>query len=368
MIKILVDGMPRTVGGIGSLIMNMAEVARERKDDIRFDFIIPDHSAYISVLEAKGYTYFIVPSIGDVKEYRRCVTDLFTEHKYDYLWFNNTSKVNIFLPRLAKRIGGAKLITHTHGVDFEEKGIKRAAFIVLNALHEKEMFSLIDVPLACSEQAADVYYKHDKGLRNKTVVIRNGVFTSRFLFSSENRDRIRAELGLSNDDVLLGAVGRLTKVKNYSFLIDLMNDLPDRYALILLGEGEEHAALQDQIAGSRASGRIHLLGKKDAVNEYYSAMDYFLMPSFNEGMPFSVIEAQTNGLRCIVSDTLTREMAITDLVRFAPLEEKAAWIDLLKEPETKDADRTAYVERIRESGYSIEESYDLFVESIIHSI
>ena len=363
--RILVDGMPRTVGGIGSLIMNMAEVARNRKDDVSFDFIISDHSAYVPVLEEKGYTYFIVPSIRDVKEYKRCITSLFKEYKYDYLWFINTSKVTIILPRLAKQIGGAKLIAHTHGIDFEEKGIKRAAFVALDALHEKEMFSLVDVPLACSEQAADVYFKHDKRLRNKAVVIRNGVFTSRFLFSSENRDRIRAELGLSNDDVLLGAVGRLTKVKNYSFLIDLMNDLPDRYALILLGEGEEHAALQDQIAGSRASGRIHLLGKKDAVNEYYSAMDYFLMPSFNEGMPFSIIEAQANGLPCIVSDTLTREMAITDLVRFAPLGDKAAWIDLLKEHETKDVDRAAYVERVREAGYSIEDTYDLFTRSLL---
>ena len=362
--KILVDGMPRTVGGIGSLIMNMAELARDRKDDVSFDFIISDHSAYIPVLEAKGYTYFIVPSIGDVKKYRRCVTDLFTEHKYDYLWFNNTSKVNILLPRLAKRIGGAKLITHTHGIDFEEKGIKRAAFIVLNTLHEKEMFSLIDVPLACSEQAADVYYRHDTGLRNRTKVIRNGVFTSRFLFSPKSRERIRAGLGLAHDDILLGAVGRLTKVKNYSFLIDLMNDLPDRYTLILLGEGEEHATLQDQIARSRASGRIHLLGKKDAVTEYYSAMDFFLMPSFNEGMPFSIIEAQTNGLRCVVSDTLTREMAITDLVQFAPLGDRAAWIDLLKESEAKAADRRAYMERIREAGYSIEDTYDLFTRSL----
>ena len=82
-------------------------------------------------------------------------------------------------------------------------------------------------------------------------------------------------------------------------------------------------------------------------------------------MPFSIIEAQANGLPCIVSDTLTREMAITDLVRFAPLGDKAAWIDLLKEPETKDVDRAAYVERVREAGYSIEDTYDLFIRSLL---
>ena len=361
--RILVDGMPRSVGGIGSLIMNIAEVAKNRNDDVRFDFIISDHSAYIPILEEKGYSYYVVPRISERKKYKECITEIFQNQKYDYLWFNNTSKVNLMLPEIAKKVGKTKIMTHSHGVDFEEKGIKRIVFKILDSLHEKRMYSLIDVPLACSEEAADVYYKHDKKLREKTKVIRNGVFTSKYEFSALNRKKIREELGLKDNEILLGAVGRLTKVKNYSFLIDLMKELPDSYKLIIIGEGEDHEALQKQIENLGLPESCFLLGKKSNVNEYLSAMDYFLMPSLNEGMPFSIVEAQTNGLRCVVSDTLSKEVAITDLVSFASLDDSHAWIDCLMS-DGKDINRSSYTERIKAAGYSIEDSYDILIDSL----
>lgn len=361
--RILVDGMPRTVGGIGSLIMNIAEEAKKRGDDVVFDFIISDYSAYIPLLEEKGYKYFVTPRVKDTKKYKSSITTIFRENAYDFLWFNNTSKVNIVLPEIAKKIGGVKIIAHPHGVDFEEKGIKRAVFKFLDVLHKKRMFSLIDVPFACSEKAADVYYKHNKSLRENTKVIRNGIFASGYLFSTENRKRIRTDLGLTDEDILLGAVGRLTKVKNYPFLIDLMRNLPTHYKLIIIGEGEDHEVLQELIIRSEMSERCYLLGKKSNVNEYLSAMDFFLMPSFNEGMPYSIIEAQANGLRCLVSDTLSREMGITDLVSFASTKNLNSWINYLQEKNNK-IDRKSYTERIRESGYSIEDSYNLFICSL----
>lgn len=361
--KILVDGMPRTVGGIGSLIMNIAEVARNRNDDIVFEYLISDHSAYVSVLEEKGYKYYVTPRVKDVNKYKAFVTDVFRNNKYNYLWFNNTSKVNILLPQIAKQVGGARLITHPHGVDFEEKGIKKCLFRFLDKYHERKMFSMIDVPLACSEQAADVYYKGNPELRKNVKIIRNGIFTSKFRFSTSCRSKIRTELGLTEDDVLLGAVGRLTRVKNYSFLIELINDLPDNYKLIILGEGEDQERLQNQILNNGCENRCRLLGKKENINEYLSGMDYFLMPSFNEGMPYSIIEAQASGLRCVVSSTLSREVAITDLVEYAPINNKMAWIENLKDF-PKGIDRLAYSEWIKASGFSIEDTYDVFVDSV----
>ena len=361
--KILVDGMPRTVGGIGSLILNIAEVAKNRNDDVSFDFIISDHSAYIPVLEEKGYKYFVAPRVKDTQKYREYISDIFENNKYDYLWFNNTSKVNVILPDIAKSKGGAKIITHPHGVDFEEKGLKRLVFKLLNKVNEAKLFSLIDVPLACSEEAADVYYKHNKKLREETIVVHNGIFVSNFSFSEEIRNKIRAELNLLNSDILLGAVGRLTKVKNYQFLIELIKHLPSHYKLIILGEGEEYRVLQQQIIDGKVIDRCRLLGKKDNVNEYLSAMDCFLMPSFNEGMPYSIIEAQANGLHCVISDTLSQEMAITDLVSYVSLNDMSGWINLIDKCCCKQ-DRSSYTERIREAGYSIEDSYDLFLSSL----
>ncbi len=362
--RIIVDGMPRTVGGIGSLLLNIAEVAKKRNDDVRFDFIISDHSAYIPILEEKGLKYYIAPRFKEIKKYKEFISDIFRSQQYDFLWFNNTSKVNIVLPEIARQVGKAKIITHTHGVDTEEKGVKRFIFKALDLLNERKLLSLVDVPFACSEEAANVYYRHSKKLREKCKIIRNGIFTSHFAFSAENRERIRKELKIDNRSLLLGAVGRLTKVKNYPFIIDLMKDLPDSYKLIIIGEGEDYTALNEQITGSGLSERCFLLGKKSNVNEYLSAMDYFLMPSFNEGMPFSIVEAQANGLPCVVSDTLSKEVAITDLVTFASIEDTAAWKKCVKSYDENMIDRGVYTEHIKRSGYSIEESYDVFMNAL----
>lgn len=361
--KILVDGMPRTVGGIGSLILNIAETARNRNDNIDFDFIIAERSAYVPMLEEKGYKYFVVPSVSDVKEYKKSITKIFAENKYDYLWFNNTSKVNIFLPEIAKNVGHAKVIAHPHGVDFEEKGIKKCIFKFLDRLNEKKMFSIIDVPFACSSQAAAVYYKNSADLKTKATVIQNGISVSKFRFSEENRKKIREECQCGADDVLLGAVGRLTKVKNYPFIIELLTDLPVNYKLIIIGEGEDNESLNDLIKEKGIENRCSLLGKRNNVDAYLSAMDFFLMPSFNEGMPYSIIEAQTNGLRCVVSDTLSKELQITDLVRYASLDNKKEWIDAVTSNDLRN-ERDKYENIIRESGYSIEDSYDLFKKKI----
>jgi len=361
--KILVDGMPRSVGGIGSLILNMAEISRERKDAVEFVFLISDYSDYISILEKNGYRYFIVPRVKDVKQYKEFIGNIFTNNYFDYLWFNNTSKVNIILPEMAKRLGGAKIITHPHGVDFEEKGIKKILFKVLDRINENRMYALIDIPFACSEQAADVYYRNKVELRKKAIIIKNGILVSKFQYSEKSRKNIRADLQCENSDVLLGAVGRLTHVKNYPFIIHMLKDMNDKYKLIIVGEGEEQSQLTKLIREGGLESRCFLLGRKSNVNEYLSAMDYFLLPSLHEGMPYSIIEAQASGVKCIVSDTLSKEVDVTGLVEFVSIKDNEAW-RMTIEKKSPNFDRYKYMDIIKKSGYSIEDSYELFRKNV----
>lgn len=359
--RIIVDGIPRTVGGIGSLILNLAEFSKAAGDGdkITFEFIISVRSAYVPILEEKGYAYHVAPAVSEVGKYRRFVEKLFSENAYDYLWFNNTSKVNLILPSAAKR-RDVKVIAHTHGVNIEETGVKRLAFQALNRLNRRRMFSLIDVPLACSGAAADVYYAGSRALREQTAIITNGIETERFRYSAEKRRALRAEMGLGEREILLGAVGRLTAVKNYPLIIRMLSALDDRYRLIILGVGEDQAALQALIEELGLQGRCSLLGKRENVPDYLSAMDYFLIPSINEGMPFSVIEAQCAGLPCLVADTLTREVAITDRVRFLPIDGSEVWAKAIREG-APGGDREAYAPMVAKAGYSIEETYRSFI-------
>ena len=60
--------------------------------------------------------------------------------------------------------------------------------------------------------------------------------------------------------------------------------------------------------------RCIFAGNKSNASEYYQAMDYFCFPSRYEGLPGSVIEAQASGLQCLISDTITSDVNVTELV------------------------------------------------------
>ena len=87
------------------------------------------------------------------------------------------------------------------------------------------------------------------------------------------------------------------------------------------------------------------------------------MPSFNEGMPYSIIEAQCAGLPCVVSDPLSPEMKITDLVRFVSIDDPQLWIASIAEANGGFA-REQYKEKVLASGYGIEQSYSAFKRAI----
>ncbi|MBQ3277512.1 MAG: glycosyltransferase [Oscillospiraceae bacterium] len=353
------------MGGIGSLILNIADYSRlcGDGDKVQFEYLVSGTSAYIPVLENKGYRFYMAPKFSQIRDYRRFLRALFEKEKYDYLWFNNTSKVNTILPAYAKKYAGAKIITHSHGVAPEEKGLKKMAFTALDALHRRRMFQLCDVPFACSQEAADIYYKYSGALRDQVLVVRNGILASGFKYSPEDRERVRAELGIDSGEICLGAVGRLAHVKNYPFIISLLPELPDKYKLVIVGEGEDRAEMEALIRGLNLDSRCILIGRRSDVPAFLSAMDVFLLPSFHEGMPYSIIEAQANGLPCIVSDTLSQELKLTDLVIFESIQDSRAWVRRITAAKTA-VDRAAMAGKIREKGYDIGETYRSIMEKL----
>ncbi len=363
--RILVDGLPRGTGGIGSLILNIADYSRQcgDGDTVHFEYLVTGSSAYIPVLEEKGYRYYITPKFSQTMAYRRFLRDLFEEEKFDYLWFNNTSKVNTILPAYAKKYAGAKVITHSHGVAPEEKGLKRLAFNVLDVLHRQKMFRLCDVPFACSREAADIYYMRSGALRDETLIIRNGILTDGFRYSTEDRAKIRAELGVRPEEICLGAVGRLSRVKNYPFILSVLRGLPDKYKLVIVGEGEDRAEIEALIREWELEPRCILTGRRSDVPALLSAMDIFLLPSFHEGMPFSIIEAQANGLPCIISDTLSPELKLTDTVYYESIQDAPAWSRRISSTMPTE-NRTEMAGIVREKGYDIGDAYRAIMEKL----
>lgn len=363
--RILVTGLGESIGGIGTLLLNIVKCnnMQNNSDKIQFEFLLPKNSEYKEVFKREGCRCYECPRLFHVIKYYTALKALFCEEQFDYVWINNTSKVDIILPLVAKKKGKARIVQHSHGVSCEEHGIKKIVFSWLEHIFTKKYESLIDIPFACSEASADYFY-HSKTLRQNCTILGNGIFTERFRFNPANRIRIRHELNMEKDDILVGAVGRLTKVKNYPFLVKLIAALPSDYKGIIIGDGEDRLMLNELIQQYNIDDRFMLVGQKDNVEDYLSAMDIFAMPSFNEGMPFSIIEAQCSGLSCIASVGISAECDLTGNVAFLDIDRQDEWIKFCLNYISGKIDRNSSCKKIEEKGFNIEETYRLFARRI----
>ena len=155
-------------------------------------------------------------------------------------------------------------------------------------------------------------------------------------------------------------------MKNQEFLIDLLKDhfIDSNEILFIIGNGSLHDNLQNQINNSSLSNRIHLLPARDDVNEYYSMADFFVLPSLFEGVPTVGIEAQANGLKCIFSDKVAKEVAVSEKSLFLPLDQDIWAKELKKKPKgikyrnnLQDESIQAY--NIKMTVKKLEEIYDI---------
>lgn len=363
--RILVTGLSKEKGGIGTLLMNFAKcnLLMEKDHRLELEFIVPKESEYINILADEGYPYYECPRILNVFSYYTTIKEILSKKTYDYVWINNTSKIDMILPKLAKKNPQTRIIQHSHGIDMEEKGIKRFVFLTIEQLFGEKYETYIDIPLACSNASADYFYR-SKELRSRCVILGNGIFTDKFKYNQQKRIEIRSEMRIRDDDILIGAVGRLTNVKNYPFLIRLISTLPPHFKGVIVGGGEDRTILTEMILQENLSDRFFLIGNKDNVEDYYSAMDIFAMPSFNEGLPFSIIEAQTSGLTCIASTGISKECDLTSNVSFIDINQPGEWVRYCQNYSLSASTRTDLCEKIKEKGYSIEETYRIFLDVI----
>ena len=158
------------------------------------------------------------------------------------------------------------------------------------------------------------------------TVIANGIHTRQYAFHSIKRQELQKELGLENKFVL-STVGRLSPVKNHSFLLRVLRTLTEKRQnvhLLLIGDGELRKELQEQAKDLP----VTFVGLTDKVEAYLSASDLFVLPSLFEGFPLSAMEAQASGLTCLLADTITQEVNVTGNSLYLPLEE-ADWVSAL---------------------------------------
>ncbi len=225
--------------------------------------------------------------------------------------------------RLIKLFKNNKVdIVHTHGWATLLPGFVSAKLsevpIVINGEHgiliadkkrrviaQKLLFQMVDCNLTVSKDLVSRISRIFNIDKDNFYPIINGVNLLNFQKRSDViRQKIRSEIGVGKNGFLVGSVGRIVPVKRYDLLIDaielLLREGSDVY-LTIIGDGPLKTALQNRIAQKELENRVFLLGRKENVADFLTAMDIFVLSSDFEGISNTILEAMTSSLPIVAT-------------------------------------------------------------------
>ncbi len=353
-----------SLGGAESRVMDLYRCMD--RDKVQFDFLIHRRDIgsaayqkhfYEEEVEALGGRVYALPKfmVYNYVSYRRAVRDFFqSHHEFAVVQGHMTSTASIYLPQ-AKKAGVPVVCAHARsaGVD---KGIKG----IVTKLLRLPLLKKADYCLACSKEAGEAVFGPKWAGSPKARLVPNAIDAQRFQYNTTLREKVRTELSLA-DSFVIGHVGRFHFAKNHEFLLAIFGRLHQNLdkkgktcKLLLLGEGDGMAAAKAQAAALGVEKDVLFLGNRKDVEAYYQAFDLFLFPSRFEGLPGTVVEAQAAGLRCIISDRITTEVGISELVSFHSLEDgEEQWAEEVER--SLSYERKDGCEAVKKAGFDVRE-------------
>lgn len=314
-------------GGAESRVMDLyRNVDRTR---IQFDFM--QHTTKVCDFQTEieqlgGKVYHVPPfRFWNYFSYCKAWKQFIKEHpEIRIVHGHMTSTASIYLPIVRKK--GVFTIAHSRnaGVDKGIKG-KLTKFLRRN-LKEK-----CDRCFACSKLAGEAVFGKKAMEQGRVTIIPNAIDAARFTFDPEVRRQKREELHIQPEELLIGEVGRFDPQKNQKYAVEILAECRKKNfpaKLILIGEGPLMETVRQQVEERQLQEYVIFTGLQKNVVPFYQAMDFFLLPSFYEGLPGVAVEAQASGLRGILSDAITTEAAMTTLMEFRSVQEPAiVWAD-----------------------------------------
>lgn len=328
-------------------IIDFASTNMELDDDLKKE------------LEGNNSKYY---ALGNRKRnllaYEKNLYNVIKNNSYDIIHVNANSATASFELILAKILKVEKRIVHIHTSICDHRILHKLLSPIFNNLYTDA--------IACSHKAGSWIF--DDG---KFTILNNGIDTQRFRFDENSRKLVRRKFNISDDCMLLGHVGKLYKPKNHLFLVDIFKEIHkdnSNTRLLLVGDGEMRPEIEDKVEKLHLKDAVIFAGMQTHVEDFMSAMDYFLFPSLWEGLPLSVIEAQASGLKCLVSDAIDASVCVTDTIEMKSIDSIKPWLicydKILLSDRIKQSDDN--IESIKNVGYDcatnvtkLEQIYDL---------
>ena len=340
-------------GGAEALIMNIYRSIDRNK--IQFDFLVhtAEQGVFDEEIERLGGRIFHVPSWKGLNlfAYRRAVKSFFQQHNNYVAVHGHIGSCAAIYLSVAKSFG-LFTIAHSHAQNFPI-----SVGEVLFRIASYPTRFIADYFIGCSNEAGIDRYGKGFLTKENASVLKNGVDTDKYLYSSERRSGIRKKLGIPAEATVLIHVGRLTPIKNHAFLFRVFKEFNRRCPnsfLLLVGDGEIRQQLNELCLGMGIGENVIFAGPVNNVQDYLSSADCMVFPSLKEGLPLSLIEAQASGLPCVVSSGVSKEACITQNYSILSLDEPVEiWANEIENLLLCNIERSLAGNRVREVGFDI---------------
>ncbi len=346
--RILIYGMTSVIGGLERYLINFLQNIDSTKYEI--DLLLKKDIIGTNATEINGYYHkkYIFPHPNffkhPIKTFMFC-KKIAEEKNYDIVYFNIINAGFILCALPFKLFSKTKIYIHSHNDNDENK-------IFTHYIFRPLLNTITDKKFACSISAARWMYGK---VQKNVILINNAIDLSIFKTDNKVRNKIRKKLKVE-DKFVIGHVGRFCYQKNQEFLIDMYYELQKEVhntKLLLIGTGDLESEIKKKVINLKLNDKVIFFGTTDKVNEYFNAMDLFVLPSRFEGLGIVAIEAQAIGLPCLLSNKVPNEAKITNITEFLPFD-KDIWKKKIINIMNKDIKIKNRKAEIIKAGYDLE--------------
>lgn len=332
LIGYIIDGKN---SGIDNYILNV--ISQIKNDDIKIDCLTNYIDSDLQKrLKDMGVGLYAIPTLKHPFGHYKTTRNLIIKGKYDIAYFNISEAFNSLGILAANRCGVKKIVVHSHssGVDSHSCIVRLIKTVCHKIMKSLVIGNCATEYYSCSYVAGQWLFPKKVLESSKFHIMNNAVKVEKFKYNETTRVEKRKELGVE-DRIVVGQVGSFSYQKNSAFLVDIAEELYKRnpqVLVLMIGTGGDFEQVKKTVQNRKLEDAVWMIGSRQDVCDLVKAMDLFILPSRFEGLPIVAIEAQVAGLKVIISDTISKETALSDRCMFFPITKSASdWAEKILE-------------------------------------
>lgn len=272
------------------------------------------------------------------------------DYRPDVVHVHGSSSI-MFIELLAAKLAGVNVrIAHSRNT--------RSNYSKLDRVFRPLFNSLYTHALACGDDAGNWLFGN-----RKFEVIHNGKDFTKFKYNDSIRNSMRIQENVGNK-IIIGHVGAFNYQKNHEFIIKVFYEFNKKHnnsILYLIGDGKNKDKIENIAVELGIIEQIKFVGIVENIQDYLQLMDVMIFPSRFEGLPNVVLEWQAMGLPCIISDKITKECIVSNLVESVSINiDPKVWADKIEQILSNFTDRISQsnegIKGLRRNGFDVSDT------------